>query len=645
MAEIHPNDIGLATFADVGDVSGLKTKAKTLVGAVNELCGEEYGANKIIGVQLYIDGENNVIIGENNVVHGNDNLIIGSNNVINGSGHNLIQSGKNIYAAFDISFESIDLDTGRIYYYMYSGDSQQLPFAAGDKVALTVYISWTNSDYTDYISVETERKIYEIQEVNTSGNYITFTDFDISPEPPDDIHTKLDYYYVSTLIPLNESYILDNALKNAVCMGNSATGSKSVTVNNGTASGYSSFAANSGSASGSSSAAFNLGKSEGTYSFAANSSMAKMERSAAFNSAYCYAPYSFAAGYYSRVFGRALKCESLDTTAKKLTLESGQNVSSITGKKIFIRCYNTNNTFLLREATIASVSGNVLTLTDVSFISGSYAEKLLPDKLAYVADTSTTYGTSNFAGGYYSVAASKYSLGYGRYVSASHENSVIFGKYGVTDSANSLALANGTSVQSQGLAFKVLSSGAVHADAAYTTPCADYAEFFEWADGNPDGEDRAGYFVKLNGDKIVKCGGFDTPLGVVSAAPAIIGDSGELHWHGKFATDDFGRVQYHDVTVPAERDEDGNIIAEEHIERQPVLNPEWDNTTEYVPRKDRKEWAAVGVLGKLVVYDDGTLQSGDLCRCGENGTAVKSVKNGYPVLKRISDDKVLIWLK
>ena len=71
MAEIHPNDIGL------------KTKAKTLVGAVNELCGEEYGANKIMGVQLYIDGENNVIIGENNVVHGNDNLIIGNDtNVI-----------------------------------------------------------------------------------------------------------------------------------------------------------------------------------------------------------------------------------------------------------------------------------------------------------------------------------------------------------------------------------------------------------------------------------------------------------------------------------------------------------------------------------------------------------------------------------
>lgn len=643
MAEIHPNDIGLATFADVGDVSGLKTKAKTLVGAVNELCGEEYGANKIMGVQLYIDGEDNVIIGENNIVYGSNNLVIGSNNIINGSGHNLIQSNKSIFAPLDVSLDSVDLDTGRIYYYLYSG-GQALPFAAGDKVVMTISVNWAAADYSDYLSVETERKIYEIQEINTSGKYITFTDFE-APEPPDDTHTNLDYAYVSIFIPLNEACRLSNVSGGAICMGNSATGANSMSANYGKASGSGSFAANNGTASSSYSAAVNSGKSEGSYSFAANSGTAKMERSAAFNSAYCYAPYSFAAGYNGRVFGRALKCVSLDTAAKKLTVESGQNVTSITGKKIFIRCYNTNNAFLLREATIASVSGTVLTLSDVSFSSGSYAEKLLPDKTAYVADTSTTYGTSNFAGGYYSAAASKYSFGYGRYVSASHENSVIFGKYGVTDSTNSLALANGTSVQSQGLAFKVLSSGAVHADAAYTTPCADYAEFFEWADGNPKAEDRAGYFVRLDGEKIIKCGEFEVPLGVVSAAPAIIGDSGELHWKGKFVTDDFGRVQYHDVTVPAELDEDGNIISEEHTERQPILNPKWDNAAEYVPRKDRPEWAAVGVLGKLIVYDDGTLQSGDLCRCGENGTAVKSVKNGYPVLKRIADDKVLIWLK
>lgn len=645
MAEIHPNDIGLATFADVGDVSELKTKAKTLVEAVNELCGETLGTNKTIGVQLHVDGENNVIIGENNIVYGSNNLVIGSNNIINGNGLQVIQSDKTLCKSIDIGYESVDIDTGKIYYHIFSDDMQQLPFAIGDHAVMSVQLNWTNPDYTDFLTIETGAKLYEIEDIQTTDNSLTLTNFDITNEPPDDIHTVLDYTNVSIFVPLTKAYKLENENVMAICMGNVAAGTKSMTVNYGKTSGHCSFAANSATASGSTSAAFNGGNADGSYSFAANSASAKMERSAAFNNAVCYAPYSLAAGYYGKVFGRVLKCVSLDTTAKKLTLESGQNTSSITGKKIFIRCYNPSNSFLLREATVASISGAVLTLTDVNFSTGTYAEKLLPDKLAYVADTTTSFGSGNFSGGYYGIAAAKYSLAYGQYVSACHQSSVIFGKYGVTDSMNSLALANGTSFQSQGLAFKVLSSGAVHADGEYTTPCADYAEFFEWADGNPNGEDRTGYFVKLEKDKIVKCGEFDTPLGVVSAKPAIIGDSGEMHWKGKFITDDFGRVQYHDVLVPAELDEDGNIISEEHTERHPVLNPEWDNTTEYIPRKDRKEWAAVGVLGKLVVYDNGSLQSGELCRCGNGGIAVKSLKNGYPVLKRVADDKVLIWVK
>ena len=127
--------------------------------------------------------------------------------------------------------------------------------------------------------------------------------------------------------------------------------------------------------------------------------------------------------------------------------------------------------------------------------------------------------------------------------------------------------------------------------------------------------------------------------------PAIIGDSGEMHWQGKYVTDDFGRVQYHDVLIPAVTDEDGNILEEERYELQPILNPDWDSTQEYVPRLKRPEWSTVGVLGKLVVYDDGTLQPGDLCRAGAGGKAVKAISNGYPVLKRVSEDKVLIWFK
>ena len=104
MADIHPNDIGLATYEDVGDVEKLKTAAKVVVDAINELYstggggssgGSPSGGGSANGntqgfEQIYVDGENNIIIGENNIVYGNNNLIIGSDNVINADNLNFI---------------------------------------------------------------------------------------------------------------------------------------------------------------------------------------------------------------------------------------------------------------------------------------------------------------------------------------------------------------------------------------------------------------------------------------------------------------------------------------------------------------------------------------------------------------------------
>lgn len=641
MADLHPNDIGLATFEDVGDVSTLQTNAKKVVDAINEI--KETGSSlSSLEDQLYVDGENNIILGKNNIVYGSNNLIIGSDNVAAANNLIVLGSGKEAYAAPENFYVSYDFNTGGVY--CDGGTDIAAMFAIGDKAVLEVSVSWASEDWTDYFSVSSGKQIVTVSGID--GASLQFEGFTPDTEPPDADHPIMEYIYVNTFVPLTSAFHLDvPENSNILLMGASAEGQNSCSANYGRAEGSGSFAANSGRAQSSYSAAFGSASAAGTYAFAANKALANAEAAAALNDGYSYAPYSLALGYYARTYGRAIKCTALNNAAKTLTAASGQNLNSLAGKKLYIRCYNKINTILFKEATISSVSGTTIYLTDVSFSTNDYAEHLFPDGYVFVNDNSTSYGQSNLAGGYYSVAASKYALGYGLHTAAVHENSVVFGKYGTSDANGSLALANGTSLKAQGLAFKALSDGSVHADGEYTTPCADYAEFFEWADGNPNGEDRAGYFVKLENDKIVKCGAFDTPLGIVSAKPAIIGDSGEMHWKNKFVTDDFGRIQYHDVLVPAELNEDGTIISEEHTERQPILNPEWNNTAEYIPRRDRKEWAAVGVLGKLVVYDDGTLQSGELCRCGNGGIAVKSLKNGYPVLKRVADDKVLIWLK
>jgi hypothetical protein len=151
--------------------------------------------------------------------------------------------------------------------------------------------------------------------------------------------------------------------------------------------------------------------------------------------------------------------------------------------------------------------------------------------------------------------------------------------------------------------------------------------------------------VKLDNGKIVLAESLTDVLGAVSANPAIIGDTGEMHWSGKFLTDDFGRALYEDVIVPAEYDEDGVLLREDYIEKQQKINPDWDSGAEYIPRSQRPEWSAVGVVGKLRVRDDGFCEVGGLCKPAKGGTATKCQKGGYRVLKRISDNVILIWVR
>ncbi|MDE4175809.1 peptidase G2 autoproteolytic cleavage domain-containing protein [Phaeobacter sp. PT47_59] len=77
-------------------------------------------------------------------------------------------------------------------------------------------------------------------------------------------------------------------------------------------------------------------------------------------------------------------------------------------------------------------------------------------------------------------------------------------------------------------------------DGTWGTTGADYAEFFEWLDGNPAGEDRRGLSVVLVGNKIRPAQQGEDPFGVVSATPSVVGDTDNDQWRGKYLRDDFG---------------------------------------------------------------------------------------------------------
>jgi len=180
--------------------------------------------------------------------------------------------------------------------------------------------------------------------------------------------------------------------------------------------------------------------------------------------------------------------------------------------------------------------------------------------------------------------------------------------------------------------FKLRGDGNAYADGSWNGGGADYAEYFEWSDGNTDNEDRVGFSVVLDNNKIRKATSSDSAaniIGVISANPSVVGDVDMDAWKHKHLRDDFGRyikdthkvvewtetvteneetkeVQHRyedwnipdDVTVPSDatildKDEKSNVFNHKR------LNPDYDPDKAYVRREDRPEWVTVGMMGKL----------------------------------------------
>ena len=188
---------------------------------------------------------------------------------------------------------------------------------------------------------------------------------------------------------------------------------------------------------------------------------------------------------------------------------------------------------------------------------------------------------------------------------------------------NFIRIQSGNSTDSE---FIFTGEGNAFADGSFSGGGADYAEYFEWKDGNSSNEDRRGYPVILDGNKIVKATDSDDAskiIGVISACPVVVGDSDIEQWLQKYEKDELNRfiwedyesviwfdekgkdTFYHvdrvpdDVTIPDDaiyyRTEDDGVTK---LKRK-KLNSAYDASKNYVSRKDRKEWDTVGLVGKL----------------------------------------------
>ena len=269
----------------------------------------------------------------------------------------------------------------------------------------------------------------------------------------------------------------------------------------------------------------------------------------------------------------------------------------------------------------------------------------------------TAKGGYSHAEGYRTIADGDYSHTQNYETTASADCETSMGRYNSTNSTSAynitniaLSIGNGTSDTSRGNAFTVQFNGSVKGDMSYSTPAADYAEMFEWEDENPDNEDRVGYFVTVSGKKIRKALSNDKYiLGIVSSAPGIIGDN-PMRWNNKYLNDEWGRPIYEEVEVAYTEmiEQEDGAMKEETVYRTEVhrkLNPEWRGEEAYTDRTERKEWAAVGLLGKILVRQDGTLNVGDMCISNDDGIATYSNDVGYYVLDIINTSQALVMFK
>ncbi|MGE1125680.1 peptidase G2 autoproteolytic cleavage domain-containing protein [Bacillus wiedmannii] len=199
-----------------------------------------------------------------------------------------------------------------------------------------------------------------------------------------------------------------------------------------------------------------------------------------------------------------------------------------------------------------------------------------------------------------------------------------------------------------GVVAKILNDGSACFDStvtasAYITSAGacDYAEMFETIDGQPI---DVGYFVTLDGEKIRKANANDDYIvGVTSSRPGILADTQDPTC-SKYLLDEWNREIYEEVVKEAIKDRKGNVIVPEHVEIRKKVNPNWNPDIPCSSRLTRPEWVAVGLVGKLLVRDDGTCQINSYCKSNDEGIATAST-NGYRVMKRTGPNQILILFR
>ena len=175
--------------------------------------------------------------------------------------------------------------------------------------------------------------------------------------------------------------------------------------------------------------------------------------------------------------------------------------------------------------------------------------------------------------------------------------------------------------------YRIRGDGNQYTDGTYNNNGADYAEYFESANGQAL---TLGATVVLDGNKVREATDQDDAkniIGVVrpkepSKASMIVGNTAWNKWANQYLSDDFDRYIMEDHDVVEWTDEDGKKHSYEsqnipsglavpsdatrktHDEngvkfQHYKINPDWNPNAKYVNRENRPEWNIIGLLGQV----------------------------------------------
>ncbi|MCL2837739.1 MAG: hypothetical protein FWE04_01545 [Oscillospiraceae bacterium] len=717
------NDLTRKGYVDAQDASWAAGRQSTLISGQNirtvggvDILGsgdipfpEGLPVPSPVNQQLFVSGANNLIYGTGNVVRGNNNVVHGNDNIINGN--NLTVHGNNRYIGRDIpahpSSAWIDIGTSwdctRNAIILAQNDINLVPdgvdFAVNDDMVISATWSGHDGSWNQSWSDTIPRQVVRITQIlnhqtifGTWGNSLLCRLLVIN----DSINTPIPLWVDESTVEvrveihgmvntrwnwtdtLNARPILFNP-QNFVSHTSENPRNRqsfSTSFNNGfVEDGSHSAAMNSGAVRfGANAMAVNRGFVGGNLGFAANSGEI----------------YTVTRDVNSINWNNDTKRFTvvLPTTLPTNALAVGNRVRlryRVAANDTAIRISN------CRVITWTSGTRTAILVAEIDPWFSSMALFAPADGIALLLENGLlAWGPGSFVFGQGVAIGDQNQAAGGQRTIARHQNAFIVGRFGVSPEAHSFSVANGTHEGNPSLAFSVRPNGNAQLMGTLSqNTAADYAEMFEWLDGNLQNEDRVGRFVTLEGNKIRPATSKDDYiLGVISGMPSVLGDSGCLHWVHKYLRDDFGRIITHDVEIseereyfdeedvilqpelwpverisefafeeviptrssenvdvkalerrPKERARKYKVIREACVERQLKLNPEWDSSMDYIPREERPEWAPVGMLGQLWVISDGTCEVNGFCMPGTDGIATSSKTGGYRVVQK--NDKLV----